>query len=300
MKIDVNRLEPGMVLIEDVIGKSGKPIMKKETVLTEVEITFLKKFMVSSVHVASPRNKLLDAVTKSETTSTTQTTEKQIVIEKEEVEINPSFRHQFEMSVQQFKRLFQSWQGNLPVNMYEIRRFSIPIFEKVIDEPFTTVANLIRGNEKDLFYYKNVAVSLLSVYLANQLNYEKKEWLQIGFASLLCDCGMAKLKPAVYVNEIDPRHPVISYDMVKGESTLTKLAKFAVLQHHEYLDGTGYPLKLSAIRIHPYAKIITVADTYYSQIIEGKKDRQAIEAYMTINMAQKLDQNIVKTLLANF
>lgn len=295
MKIDVSRLEPGMVLIEDVIGKSGKPILKKETVLTEVEIQFLKKFMVPSVHISSSQNKQ-----QSKQSDPVRNDKEKSVANNVNVLEETSFGYEFNQTVQTFKRMFQSWQSNLPINMYEIRSVCIPIFEKVITEPFSTIANLVHGREKDIFYYKSVAVSLMSVYLANKLNYEKKDWLQIGFAALLSDCGLAKSKPTVDEKEMDPRHPAISYEMVKDEPTLTQNAKLAILQHHERLDGSGYPLKLSANRIHSYARIIMIADIYYTLIIQGVYDEPAIKVYLTRAMGTKIDQSIVATLTAEF
>lgn len=312
MKIDVNRLKPGMVLVEDVVGKSGKPIMKKETVLTEVEITFLRKFMIPSVHVSTPRQEHLTKLAQKEAAGKVEQIQKSMddltksasyEAMANEIELSPkekTFYNLFTQNVHDYRRMFQTWQSNLPINMYEIRTICIPMFEKVLEQPFNTVLQLLNGNEKELFYYKNVAVSMLSVYLANKLNYERKEWLQIGFAAYLSDSGLAKYRPAVKPQEIDQRHPAISYDMVKNEPTLTKAAKFAVLQHHEYLDGTGYPLKLNAERIHPYAKIITIADVYYTQIILGLRKQKDLQQYLTVNMAKKLDQAIVQVLLQGF
>ena len=49
----VEKLIPGVILLEDVLGKSGKPIMNKNTTLTETHIYFLKKFLIDEVRVAS-------------------------------------------------------------------------------------------------------------------------------------------------------------------------------------------------------------------------------------------------------
>ena len=35
-----------------------------------------------------------------------------------------------------------------------------------------------------------------------------------------------------------------------------------VLQHHEKINGSGYPMGVSAEKICPYAKILSVADIY--------------------------------------
>lgn len=51
MELDAKKLKPGMVLMEDVLGKNGKPIVPKDRVLSEVEIEFIQKFLIENVRV---------------------------------------------------------------------------------------------------------------------------------------------------------------------------------------------------------------------------------------------------------
>ena len=129
---------------------------------------------------------------------------------------------------------------------------------------------LNRRSKDDLIYYKSVAMSVLAVYLAKNLQYEKKDWLQIGFAALLADSGFAKLPDELQYEKNQERpsetfrlHPVYSYKIVEKITTLTKAAKIAIIQHHERLDGTGYPAKIGKDKITPYAKILGVCDYFY-------------------------------------
>lgn len=56
--------------------------------------------------------------------------------------------------------------------------------------------------------------------------------------------------------------------MIKGSASLTDAAKLAVLQHHERLDGEGYPFGSKQSKIHPYSEIIAVADIYHAMSSE--------------------------------
>lgn len=51
MYVTVDQLVPGTVLTEDVLGQSGKPILPKQTILTEKKIHFLKKFLIQKVAI---------------------------------------------------------------------------------------------------------------------------------------------------------------------------------------------------------------------------------------------------------
>src|SRR5699024_9391932 len=52
MEIETKSLRPGMVLLNDVNGVSGKPIVEKNTVLTQLEIEFIQKFLIETVNVS--------------------------------------------------------------------------------------------------------------------------------------------------------------------------------------------------------------------------------------------------------
>lgn len=60
------------------------------------------------------------------------------------------------------------------------------------------------------------------------------------------------------------RHPLYGYRMIQSSPALKEGAKLAVLEHHERLDGSGYPLKLTGEKLHPYSKIVAAADTYHA------------------------------------
>src|SRR5690625_1753111 len=52
MRVEPSQLVPGCVLMKDVIGKTNRPIIYKNTVLTEEQILILKKFLIPNVEVS--------------------------------------------------------------------------------------------------------------------------------------------------------------------------------------------------------------------------------------------------------
>jgi putative nucleotidyltransferase with HDIG domain len=111
-------------------------------------------------------------------------------------------------------------------------------------------------------------VANLAVAIAQEmgLSWEKSESLR--FAGIVHDIGkiaapleiMAKpgrLTKSEY--QIIKDHPRTSYDMIKDIPFPWPVAHI-VLQHHERLDGSGYPEGLSGDAILPEARILAVAD----------------------------------------
>ncbi len=74
-------------------------------------------------------------------------------------------------------------------------------------------------------------------------------------------------------------HPQVGYDILKDIDFLWPVAQ-GVLQHHERLDGTGYPGGLKGEEILPEARILAVAD-----VVEAMASHRPYRAALGIEMA---------------
>lgn len=143
-----------------------------------------------------------------------------------------------------------------------------------------------------------------------ELGYSRGECHQVVLAGVLSDCGMAKMskqiltKPSA-LTEVEfhevKQHPILGYRMVQKITALSHGAKLAVLQHHERNDGSGYPLKLKAKKIHPYSQLVATADVYHAMTSERLYRRKqpplrAIET-MLRQQAGRLSADAVAVLL---
>ncbi|QIZ66231.1 HD-GYP domain-containing protein [Geobacillus subterraneus] len=261
VRVKLNQLCEGCVLAEDVLGKTKKPIMLKNTVITKSLLHVLSKFLIDEVEVEP-------VLVNGEPflggdPSLTKPDERPVMLYLE--------------AVQQYKRVFQSWQSGLPVDIREIREIAIPLFNKMIKHKRELLVLHHYTTKEEYLYHHAVSVGLLAGFLAMQLGYGQGECHQIVLAGVLSDCGMAKissqilLKPSALTEaefrEIE-QHPIFGYRMVQKIAALNQGAKLAVLQHHERNDGSGYPLRVKAEKIHPYGQIIAVADVYYAMTSE--------------------------------
>lgn len=306
MRVKPSQLIPGCILLQEVKGKSNKPLVPKNTVLEEKHITFLGKFLISSVEVSS---KLADG----------KVFQPKEIIEgvsvnrehkKEKQHENLSFKNHYDHAVHMYKKEFEKWQNGMPVDMAVLRKHILPLLER-INEIEEEVYLLHRySKRKDYFYYHSVALGVLSAYLGKKMGFKKGEWLQIGIAGLLSDSGMAKLDPAILLkehpltmdelNEIK-KHPAYAYRLVENTPTITQGVKIAVLQHHERLDGSGYPLGLRKGRIHRFARIIALCDMY-NQMTSEHSCKEKKSPYKAIEALQKekytkLDPEVVNAFI---
>ncbi|MNC14638.1 Cyclic di-GMP phosphodiesterase response regulator RpfG [compost metagenome] len=101
--------------------------------------------------------------------------------------------------------------------------------------------------------------------------YSREELRIIGLGSLLHDIGKTQIpvkiiqKPGMLSDEEFRHmqaHTEIGYRILKDEPNIPLLAAHCALQHHERIDGSGYPRGLKGPQIHEYAKWLGVADSY--------------------------------------
>jgi HD-GYP domain-containing protein (c-di-GMP phosphodiesterase class II) len=81
--------------------------------------------------------------------------------------------------------------------------------------------------------------------------------------------------------EIMKKHSLLGYDLVKDLSYVSDRAKKIVLQHHERVDGSGYPYSLDGTKISRFAKITALSDVY-DAVVSDRVYRKGIsgsEAY---------------------
>lgn len=296
MRVAISELKEGCILSADVYSKTNRPILPKKTVITTTLINLLNAFMIKEIEIEKNQNIGLTFNEAEE-------------IENNQVSVpkNWMLSDLFLKSTNQFKREFQSWQAGLPIDIAKVRALLIPLLEKMNEYP-KEVFQLHRFSTKEEYIYQHpVAVGIICGFIGKKINLEKGDWLQLALAGCLSDCGMAKLDPkilnkksslSIHEYEEVKKHPIYSYKMVQNISVLRKEVKLAILEHHERLDGSGYPLGEKEKRIHKYAKIITIADIFHAMTSERlyrKKQSpfKVLEMIIEDNFG-KFDLNIIK------
>ena len=58
------------------------------------------------------------------------------------------------------------------------------------------------------------------------------------------------------------QHSRFGFDLLRNLHSMSLLVAHCAFQHHERIDGSGYPRGLVDVEIHPFAKIIGVADVF--------------------------------------
>ena len=136
-------------------------------------------------------------------------------------------------------------------------------------------------------------VALLAMGIGKKLGLTPKELEVIHVASLLHDIGKVAVpvelltKPTQLSSieaELIKSHPQAGYEIIKDipfNESLGKDVSIIVLQHHERLDGTGYPRGLKSEELELESKILSVSD-----VVEAMSSHRPYRAALDINSAK--------------
>jgi HD-GYP domain-containing protein (c-di-GMP phosphodiesterase class II) len=134
------------------------------------------------------------------------------------------------------------------------------------------IVSLARLKTKDDYtYMHSVAVCALMVALGRQLGMNDDQCRQAGYAGLLHDMGKALIpldilnKPGKLTDEEFNEmraHPQRGFDLLSEGGNVSAEVLDVCLNHHERMDGKGYPNRLTAERITQIARMGTVCDVY--------------------------------------
>ncbi len=151
--------------------------------------------------------------------------------------------------------------------------------EPLVDEISNSIArnpeaflNLARLKDVDNYtYMHSVAVCGLMIALGKQLGLEGRDLKDAGVAGLMHDVGKALIpdevlnKPGKLTDEefeIIKSHPRKGWEILNVAEGANEVALDVCLHHHERVDGTGYPERISGDKLTLYARMGAICDVY--------------------------------------
>lgn len=120
-------------------------------------------------------------------------------------------------------------------------------------------------------YQHSLNVCIYATMLGMAAGYGRDELSTLSLGALLHDIGKTKInqdiikKPGILtpVELAEVRkHAEFGFKLLKDEPNIPLLAAHCAFQHHERLDGSGYPRGIMGDEIHDYAKWIGIVDSY--------------------------------------
>ncbi len=127
----------------------------------------------------------------------------------------------------------------------------------------------VAREERPELFEHSILITLLSLYLCRRIGWSEEDTVNAASAALLHDIGILHLDPRLFESghamSLNERrnlyvHPIIGHMIISEFSEYPSPVAEAVLQHHERLDGSGYPTGLSGEVIGKLGQLLGVAE----------------------------------------
>ncbi|HAP31863.1 MAG TPA: phosphodiesterase [Firmicutes bacterium] len=140
----------------------------------------------------------------------------------------------------------------------------------------------------------SVNVAVLAVAVGISLKYPRVKLNKIALGALLHDLGKVKI-PLSILNKNGTlsdeefaqvkKHPVFGYEMISEQGLVETASRLTVYQHHERINGKGYPEGLTGEQIHVAARIAAVADVF-DALVADRPYRKAMPTHRALQILQ--------------
>lgn len=147
-------------------------------------------------------------------------------------------------------------------------RLLAPVRSILLPSGLAFKLTVMREQHPALFAH-SVRVMLVAVYLGIKSGWSDRECVPLATAALLHDIGVLHMDPVWH----DPTHKVTGVGrkqlvahavtamlLIQAQNVYPRSVERAVLEHHECMDGSGYPRGLTGDQISPMGQILLMAE----------------------------------------
>ena len=207
--------------------------------------------------------------------------------------------------------LFEGTKTGAPLNSAAAQEVVHRLMETVLSQ-HEALAGLIHIRQFETNLYAHVInVCIFALMLGAMQDLDKTALACLGMGALLHDVGQVYLprnlvrKPSRYTAQeqrLMQAHPHLGVTMLSQIPHMPEDACRIVAEHHERLDGSGYPQGLRGAALSPLSQIVAIADVYETMLgtREGRPPllpAQAIKELYQQGRAQQLDLRLVEKMI---
>jgi len=270
--LPIARLSAGMALGQDIYDGEGRMLLARHLILDKEYIANLEELGFPGVYID-------DKFTAG--------------IEIEEV-LSPEVKCQALKLVQNF---FLEESGSSKLEENKIRNLIEKIVREVLSDGDLMYNMMDLKTYDDYTYFHSVNVATLSCVIGARYKMSEDQLKLLTTAAMLHDIGKKFLELDILnakraLSDAEKRmmlqHPKLGYEYLKKNFRFGMEVCEGILEHHEWYNGEGYPLRKSGNDISIFARIIKLADVYDAMTSkrpyhEALSPSDAVEYIMAMN-----------------
>ncbi|WP_077341546.1 HD-GYP domain-containing protein [Pseudocolwellia agarivorans] len=277
-KIPLNQLTLGMYVLSIFTKNKDVNIKSEGYILKESSIEQLKKSHVTYVIIDPSKTKQNDATKDSETA----TAEKSSIPEPKDLttsldkEIKTANKLYNNAKALQ-EKILQDITLNKIIDTNAVQESTDAIVDSIFRNPDALLCMTRLRMKDDYLVEHSLNVSILMTIFCKHLNIERKVMEQLALGAFLHDIGKVLIpdhilhKPSKLTSdeyEIMKTHVVLGVEALKETPHVSNIVMSVVKEHHERIDGKGYPNQLEAKDISLYGRMIAIVDSYDAMTAE--------------------------------
>ncbi|WP_026882418.1 HD-GYP domain-containing protein [Clostridium akagii] len=277
----VRKLQVNDVVAKDILSGEGKTLIKQGIKITRQSIKFLRENLILYIYIED------EALN--------------------DIQTDPVLDNLKQKTLAKLPRIF----GSIYTGNYTDARQDLESVDELINHIFEK--KWVNTNMYEIKTYDNYTyihcldTSIMVAFIGLEMKYEKSKLRDLCIAAILHDIGKIKI-PNNILNKksklTDEEFELIKMHSVYGKEILEKVPFCTesiiqgVYQHHERIDGKGYPTRTYDDEIGEFAKIISICDVF-TAVSANRSYRQRFspnDAYELIlaGSGTKFDEGMVQ------
>lgn len=284
--VRIEALRPGMQLARAVYSAEGQVLLSAGTSLKESYIQRLRDLGFPAVYIGDP------SVASGF---------------KEPISENTRYRA---ISVLQESFTCVKYGGTLCLEPITEVVYSM-IDEMTLNRDVVVYLTDIRRHD-DYTFGHSVNVCVLSIMLGMAMEMAQQKLAELAMGAMLHDVGKTKTPESILLkstrlNALEwdemKRHTRHGFDLLRLRPELPIRVAHVAYQHHERVNGSGYPRGLRGENIHEFARIVAIADTY-DAMTSDRVYRSGVSPYAALRTidglrSRQFDSEVVDVFLAS-
>jgi HD-GYP domain-containing protein (c-di-GMP phosphodiesterase class II) len=221
----------------------------------------------------------------------------------------PRARKTFQRSEEVMSAFFNDVRSDKVPQIKDVKGAVIDIVDSMIDNPDALIW-IARLRDEDIRTYNHsVKVALYLVAFGRHLGFPKEDLAHLGMIGMLADVGKSKLPRAIIEKPgmLSPaefglmkEHVAEGIKSLKKTMKLPSSVELGIAQHHERMDGKGYPLGLKGDQISIYGRMTAICDCFAALITPRAYANPAAPQEALMNMFQWAGSSFPEALVEQF
>jgi HD-GYP domain-containing protein (c-di-GMP phosphodiesterase class II) len=228
-------------------------------------------------------------------------------------EENVELSRTVENAVQELDQIFDFARRKNEIPLQKVYQDILPAVLKVTSYPYIGKLLLGLGKLDNYTVAHSLAVSVLSTMIGRWLGLAEDKLVSLTIASTLHDIGKMKIPIGILnkpgkLSEVEfsyiKKHTIFGYELIQATPGTDYEHALVALEHHERMDGSGYPHGKIGAHISYFARIIAIADVFHAmgskRVYRGPKPVYEVLDEMANGIFGEFDPTVLSVFLQRY